>query len=236
MNKLIINAFNKAATTYDEHNQLQRKCGEQLITFAKRFTNSKINILDAGCGSGILTMQLAKQFSYQLFHAIDLSFNMLKKASDTCCGQNILFTQANFENYQPPIKFDLIFSNMALHWSDNFTFCLQHLLNLLKQNGQLLFTVPLEGTFIELTDFSKNIFMAEEEIKCKLSQQIFFLKKEKIQLKFANTLAALQSIKKTGANYVRQRLTAGLSGKNILHKNINTLTYVIGYFTSKLNA
>jgi trans-aconitate 2-methyltransferase len=73
--------------------------------------------MDAGCGSGLLTKQLAKKVPRGKVYAVDIDFNMIKQAKNNLQFlDNVERIQSSFTDIRLPRKMDVIFSNAALHW------------------------------------------------------------------------------------------------------------------------
>ncbi|SRR5579883_500449 len=231
--------FNKANKSYDEHCQLQQYVGNKLITLLKPFSPPYANIIDIGCGTGITTQHLAKQLSYQAFHAIDIATQLLSVANERLLPLGIHTYEGDMDKlFSPPPYFDIIFSNMALHWSMNLAETINKIAALANMQGILAFSLPLPRTLLELQRaFSLNNFIDASKIENYLrdnSYEILIQQTEKITLSFDNTRAALASIKKVGANYVQHRTRIGLRGKSVMHQiNLSKITYVIGYFIAR---
>src|SRR5258708_7745945 len=79
-NNRIKKAFNKAAESYDDYCHLQRQTGRQLITQVKEYHLDSSRMLDLGCGTGIVTRELAAAFTFDEFFAVDIADQLLLKA------------------------------------------------------------------------------------------------------------------------------------------------------------
>jgi trans-aconitate 2-methyltransferase len=67
------------ARTYDQVSYLvQYKWGQQVLEWRK-WHGDEI-VMDAGCGSGLLTRQLAKKVPRGKVYAVDIDSNMIKQA------------------------------------------------------------------------------------------------------------------------------------------------------------
>ncbi len=70
-------------------------------------------VADLGCGSGELTLELHQKLAARETLGIDSSAAMLAKAPQ---APGLRFEQGDLAEFAPVRKFDLIFSNAALHW------------------------------------------------------------------------------------------------------------------------
>ncbi len=91
--------------------------------FRYHFKNSRnLNILDMGCGDGILTKRISEKFPDNKYYLIDGSSKMIEKAKENIPGDNIYFHQQTFEEYidttEGEIKYDFVHSANAIHHLD----------------------------------------------------------------------------------------------------------------------
>jgi malonyl-CoA O-methyltransferase len=244
MNK-IQHCFNRAASTYDQYSYPQQMIGNKLIELVLKHRSSADYIMDLGCGSGIITETLIQKLKNKITFALDMSEGLLKKAKNRLAHLNIQFYKYNFDHLKIKKQtLDLIFSNLALHWSMNFHNILRLVNHGLRDNGLFAFTVPLEDTFIELTAFSKNTFLKKEEVFDGIKQAGFLpleCEHDTLIFHFDSVLEAIRSIKATGSNGLFARKNKGLSNSSFCKKQYSqimlkkpvTLTYEIGYFVGK---
>lgn len=241
--QLIKNAFNKAANLYNNHCHLQFSAGKKLISLLNLQQFNLPRIIDLGCGTGIVTRELASQRNYSDFHAIDMADQFICKAKECLSEYNLKIYESDFDHlYQANNPFDIIFSNMSLHWSPNFQATLHVITQMLSKNGILAFSIPLAGTFHELqthcavNDFFEQRFVENLIRLCGLELESA---NEKFVFQFDNLLEALKSVKAVGANYVNKnnrRLQYNASLRKQLQDSMNTsitLTYHVGYFIAK---
>lgn len=104
------------ARTYDQVSYLvQYKWGQQVLEWRKWRGNEIV--MDAGCGSGLLTKQLAKKVPRGKVYAVDIDSNMIKQARNNLqLFDNVEIMQSSFTDIRLPQKLDVVFSNSALHW------------------------------------------------------------------------------------------------------------------------
>lgn len=98
-----------------------------------------LKVVDLGCGTGELTRQLADALPSSDVTGIDSSPQMLEKAT-SYASPNLHFEQG--DQSQLTGGWDLIFSNAALHWSENHAELIPNLYRKLKVGGQLAVQVP----------------------------------------------------------------------------------------------
>jgi ubiquinone/menaquinone biosynthesis C-methylase UbiE len=90
-------------------------------------------VMDAGCGSGLLTKQLAKQVPRGKVYAVDIDSNMIKQAKNNLqFFDNIEIIQSSLTDIKLPRKLDVIFSNSALHWIQDHREAFQNFWEMLK--------------------------------------------------------------------------------------------------------
>lgn len=101
--------------------------------------------IDIGCGTGEQTHILSQKFEDAKFLGIDSSPEMLAK-SKTFESKNLDFKRVSVEDFlQTDQKFDLVFSNAALQWSDNHEILFPKLIETLSENGQFVVQMPMQA-------------------------------------------------------------------------------------------
>ena len=98
-----------------------------------------LKVVDLGCGTGELTCRLADSMPESNVLGIDSSPQMLERAEEFIC-EGVQFELGDLAGLQG--KWDLIFSNAALHWAENHEELIPQLFNCLNPAGQLAVQVP----------------------------------------------------------------------------------------------
>ena len=98
-----------------------------------------LKVIDLGCGTGELTRQLADALPNSDVTGLDSSPQMLNKAA-SFSSPNLRFTQG--DQSQLTGTWDLIFSNAALHWSENHLELIPYLYEKLNPGGQIAVQIP----------------------------------------------------------------------------------------------
>lgn len=82
-----------------------------------------MSIVDLGCGTGELTVDLHRGMKARETLGLDSSDEMLLRAKalelDPVLDAKLKFTKGDIEKWKPKEKFDLIFSNAALQWCED---------------------------------------------------------------------------------------------------------------------
>ncbi|HEX4044880.1 MAG TPA: methyltransferase domain-containing protein [Gammaproteobacteria bacterium] len=242
----ITQQFNKAVNTYDAACDLQLRVGTNLIERLRLHYPSSNLMLDLGCGSGLITEKLTEEIAFNHLYAVDMADQLLSLAKKRLAHRAVHFACRDFNTFSDKNNcFDLVFSNMALHWSPALNNALANIYRQMDLNGWLAFSIPLSGTFSELTEDSRNHFYTEQVMLSILTQLGFICVENWISVEkqqFPSWLTALKSIKQVGASHVQQRKWHSLSGNDFIKRLVSgpqiepaRLTYRIGYFIVRKN-
>ena len=133
------------ARTYDKvSSNVQLEWGRKLLE-KRRWIGNEI-VMDAGAGSGNLTKILAGKVSQGQVYAVDADSNMVEQAMSNLSGcRNVQVIHSRMDKVNLPTKFDIIFSNSALHWVLNQEDVYSHFWQLLKPSGELLIECGARG-------------------------------------------------------------------------------------------
>jgi trans-aconitate 2-methyltransferase len=106
---------------------------------------SAMDIIDLGCGTGELTLQLAEFLPEpNMVLGIDSSAEMLLESS-RFKHLNLSFRKARIEDQLQDVKkWDLIFSHAAMQWVDDHHRLMALIISRLKAGGQLLIQMPAQ--------------------------------------------------------------------------------------------
>ncbi|MBF4515753.1 methyltransferase domain-containing protein [Flavobacterium sp. ANB] len=127
---------------YNKFKNIRYQPFYDLIDFIKPIKNMKA--IDLGCGTGEQTAILADKFKEANFLGVDSSPEMLEK-SKSLEMDNLHFKKATTEEtIASGEKWDLIFSNAALQWSNNHEILFPELIDLVNPQGQFAVQMPVQ--------------------------------------------------------------------------------------------
>lgn len=128
---------------YRKASNHQKEWGEGIISeFSFKGSES---ILDLGCGEGRLTAALADCVPEGSVVGIDASTNMIATAQKTYKKTNLAFELFDIDCIEYKEKFDLVFSNAALHWVTDHHKLLGNIFKALKNGGIVRFNFAGDG-------------------------------------------------------------------------------------------
>ena len=143
----VAESFGNAASDYDEYARIQHRIAKELISNCP--AEKKQTILDLGCGTGYCLPLLKHSYPNANITGADLSKGMLDFAKSHY--PEFSYQIADAENLPfSENAFDLIYSNFAVQWCDDFANVLSEAYRCLKPGGHLVLSTLAEGTLTEL--------------------------------------------------------------------------------------
>lgn len=127
---------------YNKFKNIRYQPFYDLIDFIKPMETMKA--IDLGCGTGEQTAILADKFPEANFLGVDSSDEMLEQ-SKTLESDTLHFKKATTEEtINSGEKWDLIFSNAALQWSNDHEILFPKLIELVNTKGQFAVQMPVQ--------------------------------------------------------------------------------------------
>ncbi|MCP4050795.1 MAG: malonyl-ACP O-methyltransferase BioC [bacterium] len=211
----IKNNFSKAAVSYDRYAHIQKHLFITLLGMvlaAERLdSTAECNVLDAGCGTGVYTLNLIQSLKKASITALDLSAGMVNEAKKKLEKLPVKFIVDDIEKVDLNDKFDLIFSNAAFQWVLNFEELIIKLKKQLSRNGVIAFSVFGPRTFSELKNvltlvvgepvtIAASSFLHKEDIQRSLQKHFsnVEVRQEILQNTYPDLKVFLETIKRTG--------------------------------------
>jgi malonyl-CoA O-methyltransferase len=153
--------FSEAAKTYDLWAKHQHLAAAKLI---KLLPNIHVcgKILDAGCGTGLLTRMAYNHYNDATFLGIDISEQMINYCQ-TRFGyiKNMCFLVHDLEKLNEvnfSLPFDLMLSSFTFQWITNTEYMFETLVDSLIPGGYLGIAVPVKDSLFELYNSFNDAF------------------------------------------------------------------------------
>ncbi|WP_144391960.1 malonyl-ACP O-methyltransferase BioC [Pleionea sediminis] len=218
--------FSKAAANYDDFAFIQREIGDRLFERLELMRISPDLIVDVGCGTGNYTRKLKERFKKSKVYGVDIAEGMILQAErfqgwfDKVKYQVADMDELPFEDQ----SVDLLFSNLALQWSENLDKTFQEFARVIKPSGLILFTTLGPDTLTELkqawhsvddknhvNDFIDMHDIGDVMIRSGIAQPVMDM--EKLTFTYESVKAVVQDLKGIGAQNVNQDRHSGLMSK-----------------------
>jgi trans-aconitate 2-methyltransferase len=157
-----------SAADYASNSTVQQTWARELI--AKLKLRGDERVLDVGCGDGKITAEMARAIPHGAAAGVDASPQMIEFASQTFPASkisNLEFHVMDARKIQFVRKFDVVFSNAALHWVNDHQAFLRGAASVLKPGGRLIVSCGGKGN-------AHDVFLAlRPEIRLKRWREFF---------------------------------------------------------------
>lgn len=216
-------AFDQAATTYDDAADVQREVSDRLAEYLAQVGGSTLNpaaILDAGCGTGYGALGLRRQWPHAELILLDFAPQMLRAARAQ--QTDVLLMCADVEALPVAAQsFDLYWSSLTWQWN-NPQRCLAEAKRVLKPGGWLAIATlgsenfpELHHAFATVDHYSHVLTIPPSEqlaAHCQASGWTVRLwRQQAVRRHYPDVPTLLRSIKAVGAREVEQRRPTPLS-------------------------
>ncbi|WP_440996407.1 malonyl-ACP O-methyltransferase BioC [Arhodomonas sp. SL1] len=217
-------AFERAAATYDEAAALQQEVGRRLVERFELLRVEPTAVLDIGAGTGTTTRLLMERYRRARFTALDPALAMLRSARRRAPRWRRLRTVAGRAEALPLAteSFDIVFSNLALHWVTDLAAAFADIRRVLRPGGVLMFTAFGPDTLAELRDAwaavdgstRVNTFVDMHDIgdamaRARLAEPVMDM--ERLTLTYAGPEALLHELRDTGSHAIASARPRGLT-------------------------
>lgn len=152
LDKKIVDSFDGAALRYDATASLQKQVAAKLMSFVRAWQPQ--NILDLGCGTGLVTAYVHEIWPAARLTAVDAAPSMVRVTRQKIPAAQVLVADASQIPFQG--RFDLIVSSMMLHWLAEPVRALEAWKNLLAPRGHMAVALPVEGSLSEWKNLCRH--------------------------------------------------------------------------------
>lgn len=144
---------------YEKASAHQQEWGTKLI--AELNLHGTERVIDLGCGSGVLTCQIAEFLPNGEVLGIDASRGMIEAALPKE-RSNLRFRRMDINDLDFENEFDIVFSNATLHWVKDHRRLLRDVRRALRPGGRIRFNFAGNGNCFNFFAVVRNA-MAKEE-------------------------------------------------------------------------
>lgn len=227
-------SFDRAAERYDQHAVLQAEVATRLLERLDYFDLKPQRVLDLGCGTGQPGRALAERFPGADILSLDWAPAMLRQARRSHWqGPAATRLRALCADMQQlplaPRSVDLVFSNLAMQWSNDLPELYAGLRRVLRPGGLLVFSTFGPDTLYELRAAwaqvdrrtHVNRYMDMHDIGDHLVASGFrdpVMDSELLVLQYRDVLTLMRELKAIGAHNVAAERAHALTGKGSLQK------------------
>lgn len=134
------------AEDYSQNSQIQLNLARELI--AKLSLNGFEDVLDLGCGDGKVTAEIAKLVGHGSVIGVDSSASMIELATKHFPKEknfNLSFEVMDARRLTFENRYDVVFSNAAMHWVKDHKPVVDALFKCLRQGGKILLQMGAKG-------------------------------------------------------------------------------------------
>ena len=211
--EIIEHTFDDVASEYDINEYF-------LITAQKMVENleykENLNILDLSCGTGNISILLAKKFKTSNIIGVDLSASMVEVAQNKAKEKeltNISFEKADVDNLRfDDNSFDIITCGFGLFFYPDMTNSLKNFMKLLKEDSTFVFS-----------SFTKEAFTPYSEIFQKTLEEDYGLEYPKGGANFLETSEQIKELILSAGNYKYETVQNDISKRITLIQWWDTL-------------
>lgn len=227
LNNEICKAFHVHAARYEQFAKIQYEIGSRLLQRLQYLKIKPRFILDLGCGPGMFSRLLKKQYPDAQVVGLDLAYGMLAEAKRKQ-GWRRTWSLLQSDMLRMPFAtgtFDLVFANQAIHWAEPMAAVMAEINRVMHTEGCFMFSTMGPDTFGELKhawcgvdQFAHvNEFLDMHDLGDLLLSAYFLdpvVDMEKITACYASFNALISGLKAQGIPNVHAKRNPGLTGKH----------------------
>lgn len=222
-------SFGRAAHCYDSADALQTEVRDRLLDRLQWISMQPLRVLDLGTGTGKALPALASRFPDAEIVGLDLTPRMLAVAAtrdDSHPGRRPALVCGDAARL-PFVdqSFDLVFANLAIHWSPALDLVFREIRRVLRQPGLFTFTTPGPASYRELREawravddlphvmpFPEMRSLGDGMVRARLVEPV--LDTETLTLTYRHFPDLIRDLRATGTTNASRGRAAGLTGRS----------------------
>ena len=215
-------SFSRSAAIYDEHAEEQRVAALALAEYAAENVGRLVQgpVLEIGCGTGLLSVELAGLLPGRDLEFSDISPAMVEQCREKMAAASIVDSRIAYSVLDGELLvreeyYALICASFSVHWFGDLAAGLQRMVRALKPGGRLLCAYPGAGSYREWHQqcarlgvaCSANPLPDRESVKRSFPHEMVNLQQwqQELVLRFTSARAFLHHLKQTGASTPTRR-------------------------------
>ena len=206
---LLEKRFQSAIPTYNSHAIVQQAMATRLMNLARSYVPSKLSeVLEIGCGTGLLTQEIVKHFTvgkYNFNDLVDNTYTTISPILDNKVVQS-QFIGGDAEQVDLPGGQSCIWSGATIQWISHLDTFFKKLNDLLDPEGYLVVSTFGPDNYQEIRQITGNgiDYKTKEQIIGAASPQFELLDFDEWQqsMWFNQPLDVLKHMRYTGVNSV----------------------------------
>jgi len=207
--ELVRERFGRSLAGYDGEAAVQRGMAVALVEeILSHGGDSFDSALEIGCGTGLLSRELARRLRIRKIVANDLVAECgprVEGAVEQMAGAAFSFHPGDIERIDlPPAAFDLVASNAVFHWLDDPAGLLKRLAATLRAGGLLAFTTFGPDNLREVAAVGRRglCYRSIDEVAALVERhyRILYCRETHEVLRFSSPRRVLEHLRRTGAN------------------------------------
>lgn len=186
--------FEKAKDTYRKNALVQKQMAKKLVFILTNLLGNKFDrILEIGSGTGFLTDEIQNNLKYKEIFLNDLTDNFTNLTPD-------IYIKGDIISADIPNNLDLVVSNAAIQWIEDYDFLFKKIHFSLKYGGEFCFSTFGSKNFNQIKEITKIglCYPDLREVIKNSGFKIIHFEQELETLYFENIKELLGHIKLTG--------------------------------------
>ena len=224
-------SFERASGSYESAARLQVSVAAELLERLVAFDFGPEVVLDLGCGTGRMSVELKERYPRSQVIALDLSAGMLREARRHL-DSGLSFERVCGDALRLPLKdasVDLVFSNLMLQWCEPLERALAEVRRVLKGSGFFAFSTFGPDTLHELraswaqadgynhVNYFPDVHVVGDTLtRCGLVEPVLDI--DRYQLDYPDALTLMRDLKAIGAHNVTAGRPRSLLGRTRLER------------------